>query len=253
MPHIFTKTEELLQSQLPGALCIVVETHGSTPRKPGAKMIVYPDGTIYGTIGGGSIEKEVITQAIKLIEAGKPAKFSFNLDDDLSMYCGGKMEIYIEPLNPPHKLIIFGAGHVGKSLASFARALEFSVTVVDPREGIFNDAAFAGLNVINDDYFDAIEKLAFNENTYIAIMTPKHLYDEDILSAVARKPHAYMGMIGSSRKVALLKKRFLEEKILTQAELEKIDMPIGIKFSAETPQEIAISILAKLIDVRNLK
>jgi xanthine dehydrogenase accessory factor len=253
MQHIFTKTEELLQSQLPGALCIVVETHGSTPRKQGAKMIVYPDGTIYGTIGGGSIEKEVITQAIKLIEAGKPAKFSFNLDNDLAMYCGGKMEIYIEPLNPPHKLIIFGAGHVGKSLASFARALEFSVTVVDPREGIFNDTAFAGLNVINVDYFDAIEKLTFNENTYIAIMTPKHLYDEDILSAVARKPHAYLGMIGSGRKVALLKKRFLEENILTTEELEKIDMPIGIKFSAETPQEIAISILAKLIDVRNLK
>jgi len=251
MQRIFAKTEEIIQGQQPAALCIVIETHGSTPRKQGAKMIVYADGSIYGSIGGGSIEKEVAETAVNLIASGKPVKIVFNLDKDLGMHCGGTMEVYIEPLNPLQKLFIFGAGHIGKSLAGFARELEFSVTLFDPREEIFRDEVFAGFNINNKDYFQAIEEAVYDDNTYIVIVTPKHIYDEDILAAVARKPHAYLGMIGSNRKVDLLKTRFLEEKILTKEELEKIDMPIGIKFKAETPQEIAISILAKLIDIRN--
>ena len=251
MQRIFEKTEEIIHGQQPAVLCIVIDTQGSTPRKQGAKMIVYADGSIYGSIGGGSIEREVAEMAVKQITLGKPAKVSFNLGKDLGMHCGGTMEVYLEPLNPIQKLFIFGAGHIGKSLAGFARELGFSVTVFDPREGIFQDDAFTGCNLLNKDYFQAIEETFFDKNTYVVIVTPKHIFDEDILAAVVRKPNAYIGMIGSTRKVDLLKKRFLEEKILLQEELENIDMPIGIKFKAETPQEIAISILAKLIDVRN--
>jgi xanthine dehydrogenase accessory factor len=251
MQQIFAKTEEIIHGRQPAALCIVIETHGSTPRKTGAKMIVYADGTIYGSIGGGCVEKEVAEMAAKLIAAGKPAKVAFDLDADLSMHCGGSMEVYIEPLAPMQKLLIFGAGHIGKTLAGFARELDFAVTIVDPREEIFRDPAFEGFNVVNKDYFLATSEVVFDENTFIVIVTPKHISDEEILARVARQPHAYLGMIGSSRKVDLLKKRFLEENILTKEELEHIDMPIGIKFRAETPQEIAISILAKMIDVRN--
>jgi xanthine dehydrogenase accessory factor len=214
-------------------------------------MIVYENGTIYGSIGGGSVEKEVAEKAMILIGTGKPAKFTFSLEQDLGMHCGGMMEVYIEPLNPVGKLFIFGAGHIGKALAMFARDLEFSITLFDPREEIFVDETPGKFTCINKDYFQAIQEANFDENTYIVIVSPKHIYDEEILAAVARKPHAYLGMIGSTRKVELLKKRFIEEDILTHEELEKIDMPVGIKFKAETPQEIAISILAKLIDVRN--
>jgi xanthine dehydrogenase accessory factor len=251
MQRIFAKTEEIILGQQSAALCIVICTQGSTPRKEGSKMIVYADGTIYGSIGGGSIEKEVAEMAVKLISSGKPAKVAFNLGKDLGMQCGGVMEVYIEPLNPMQKLFIFGAGHIGKALAGFAHDLEFSVTLFDPREEIFRDESFAGFNCIRQDYSQAIEEAVFDENTYLVIVTPKHIFDEEILAKVARKPHAYVGMIGSHRKVDLLKKRFLEENILTQEELEGIDMPIGLKFKAETPREIAISILAKLIDVRN--
>ena len=251
MQRIFAKTEEIILGRQLAALCIVIDTSGSTPRKQGAKMIVFADGTIYGSIGGGRIEKEVIEKAVLQITAGRPAKFAFNLDTDLGMHCGGKMEVYIEPLIPLQKLFIFGAGHIGKSLAGFARELEFSVTLFDPREDIFTDPAFAGFRCVNKDYFQAIGEADFDENTYVVIVTPKHISDEEILAVVARKAHAYLGMIGSGRKVGLLKKRFLEEKILTLEELERIDMPIGIKFKAETPQEIAISILSKMIDVRN--
>jgi xanthine dehydrogenase accessory factor len=251
MQSIFSKAEEIKNSQQCAALCIVIETKGSTPRKEGSKMIVFADGTIFGSIGGGSVEKEVAEKTVELIALGKPAKCSFNLENDLGMHCGGFMEVYIEPINPSQKLFIFGAGHIGKALARFAREFDFSVTVFDPRDGIFNDPEFSAYTCIGKDYFEAIEETVFDENTYIVIVTPKHVFDEEVLVRVARKPHAYAGMVGSTRKVELARKRFLEENLLTAEEIDKIDMPVGIKFQAQTPQEIAISILAKLIDVRN--
>jgi len=251
MESIFSKAEEIKNGQKRAAICIIVDTTGSTPRKQGSKMIVYADGSIFGSIGGGSVEKEVTEKAVELIASGQPAKFTFNLEEDLAMHCGGTMEVYIEPINPSQKLYIFGAGHIGKAVALFARELDFSITVFDPRENIFRDPVFTGCTCINNDYFSSIEEASFDENTYCVIVTPKHLYDEDILAKLSKKSHAYIGMIGSSRKIELLKKRFLEEKIMSREELEKIDMPIGIRFLANTPQEIAISILAKLIDVRN--
>jgi xanthine dehydrogenase accessory factor len=253
MQSVLSKAEELRNEQISAALCIVVETQGSTPRKHGAKMIVYANGTVFGTIGGGSIEKEVTLKALELIATGKPEKCIFNLGPDLGMHCGGSMEVYIEPINTAQKLYIFGAGHIGKALAGFAKALDFSVTVFDPREEIFTGKEFEGCTCINKDYFQAIDEALFDENTYVVIVTPKHTYDEDILAKIALKPCVYLGMIGSARKVDLLRKRFLEEKILTVDELDKIDMPIGIKLRAESPHEIAISILAKLIDVRNIR
>jgi len=251
MQSVFSKAEEIKNGQQRAAICIVVDTRGSTPRKQGAKMIVFADGSIYGSIGGGSVEKEVTEKALEIIASAKPSKYVFNLEKDLEMHCGGYMEVYIEPIGSGKKLFIFGAGHVGKAVALFAHELDFSVTLFDPRENIFNDKIFEAYTCINKDYFQAIEEAVFDENTYIVIVTPKHAYDEEILAKVAGKPHAYLGMIGSRRKVDMLKKRFLEEKILAGDELEKIDMPIGIKLKAESPQEIAISIVAKLIDVRN--
>lgn len=251
MTTIYSKIDELRNLGKNAALCIVVATSGSTPRKIGAKMIVLEDKTIYGTIGGGSIEKDVIDYVVEIIKEGMPVIKSYELEEDLKMKCGGSMKVYIEPLNVLKKLYIFGAGHIGKAIVKFAKELEFNITVFDSREGIFNSNEFEGCKCVCNDYFKAIDKTVFDENTFIVIVTPKHEYDEGILKRVAVKPHAYVGMIGSKRKVDIVMKKLIEEKILSQTEIEKIDMPIGIPFAAETPQEIAVSIIAKLIDVRN--
>ena len=251
MQSIFQKAEELKNQQKRGAICIVIDTSGSTPRKHGSKMIVFEDGTIYGSIGGGSVEKDVAEKAVGLMAEGVPAKFTFNLEDDLGMHCGGTMEVYIEPINPAQKLLLFGAGHIGKAVAQFARDLEFSISIIDPRENIFTPEMLHEYHCINEDYFKAIEAFPFDGNTYCVIVTPKHLYDEEILGKIARKPHAYLGMLGSHRKVEMARQRFLDEKVLTPEELDAVDMPIGLKFNVQTPQEIAVSIIAKLIDVRN--
>lgn len=251
MQTIYSKIEELRNQGKRSALCIVISTSGSTPRKTGAKMIVLEDKTIFGTIGGGSIEKDVIDNVVEIIKDEMPVIKSYKLEEDLKMKCGGSMEVYIEPLNVFKKLYIFGAGHIGKAVVKFAKELEFNITVFDAREGIFNDNEFEACKCICNDYFKAIDETVFDENTFIVIVTPKHEYDEEILKRVVVKPHAYVGMIGSKRKVDIIKKKLHEEKILSSKEIEKIDMPIGIHFAVETPQEIAVSIVAKLIDVRN--
>ena len=251
MEDILYKIAEIKKSGRKAALCIIVHTTGSSPRKAGSKMIVYEDATIEGTIGGGSLEYQVIKDAIKVLSNGEPNKFDYDLNDDLSMHCGGKAEVYIEPIIPNANLYIFGAGHVGSALAKYAMDFGFHITLIDPRKEILEKAQIRGAKYLPDDFVTAAQNLNFTANDYIVIVTPKHAFDEEVLAVCGKKTFAYLGMIGSKTKVALARKRLIEEKILTSGELDKVDMPIGIIFNAQTPEEIAISILAKLIDVKN--
>ncbi len=251
MQNIYNKIIETKNSGKKAALCIITGTKGSTPRKTGSKMIVFEDKSIFDTIGGGSIELQVINDAVNVISANSPGKFSYNLEKDFDMHCGGYVEVYIEPILSTKKLFIFGAGHVGKAVAKFASQFGFNITVFDERPEIFNDLKIPNTSFVTNNYFKAIDEAHFDDNTYIVVTTPKHAYDEDITAICAKKPHAYLGMIGSEKKVATAKQKFLQEKYLTEKEIKKIDMPIGIKFNAQTPEEIAISIVAKLIDIKN--
>lgn len=251
MKNILQKIDDIIKSGKKAALCIIIETKGSSPRKSGSKMIVFEDGTQEGTIGGGSLELRVAEDAKEIMKGSVARKFSYDLGEDLSMNCGGYAEVYIEPILPQQQLYIFGAGHIGKVLAKYSPDFGFAVTLIDNREGIENDFGQTSLNLDTRIYSEAAQNINFNDQSFIVIVTPKHKYDEEILEIVAKKPAAYIGMIGSKNKVAKAKERFLKEKILSEEELNKIDMPIGVKFNAQTPEEIAISILAKMIDAKN--
>ncbi len=251
MKTIYQEIANIENSSRPAALCIVTDTQGSSPRKAGSKMIVFEDGSIIGTIGGGSIEKEVIDEALKVIKKKTPFFNKYVLKNDVGMLCGGGMDVYIEPISRQQKLIIFGAGHISRTLVAFAKELGFIITVIDERPGIMNDSCFENCTKFNLIFNEAIEKIEFDDNTYIVIVTHKHIHDAEVLKLVCKKKHAYLGMIGSKVKVAEIKKEFIKEKILTEDQFNKIDTPIGIKLAANTPQEIAVCILAKLIDVRN--
>lgn len=254
MLELIAELIEIEKKRIPAVLCIVTATSGSTPRKAGSKMIVYQDGTSRGTIGGGSIEYEVIREAVALIsEGGNTQVKNFKLLEDLSMQCGGGMEIYFEPISCQPKLYIFGGGHIGKALAGYAPGLGFHPVVVDPRQGIFGDWNLPAGNLFNDDYLTIAGSLEFNDNTYAVIVTHQHEYDERLLHFCAPKKFAYLGMIGSRRKVGEISKRAITEGKLTPEIIARVDMPIGIPFAAETPAEIAISIIAKMIDVKNTR
>lgn len=214
-------------------------------------MIVYLDGRISGTIGGGNLEKKVIENAIEQINENVPKIFKHDLLHQHNMCCGGTVDIYIEPINPMKRLYIFGAGHTGNALANLASKLDFEIYVIDDRKEYLDEIEIAAINKLAVEFKQALPYLPFDENTFVVIMTYEHSHDRDILSYCITKPHAYIGMIGSERKITLTKKMFIEAGIATKEELEKIDMPIGKKIKAEEPYEIAVSILAKLIEVKN--
>lgn len=251
MDKIFTELAGITLSGRRAVFCVVVDTSGSTPRKAGSKMIVFEDKSIIGTVGGGNVEFQVIEEAMKLIGKSNPVKKSYKLFEDLKMQCGGSVEIYLEPINPTCDLVIFGAGHIGKALCRYAADFGFSPVVVDNRKEELDNYCFQKCRLINEDYLKSVDLVNFTSNTFVVIVTPKHIHDEEILKAVCQKKHAYIGLIGSKRKVAVIRQNILAEKIISEKELDAVNMPIGVDIASETPEEIAISILAKLIDVKN--
>lgn len=251
MDKIFTEVVQAAKGDLKAALCIVTETKGSTPRGAGAKMIIYEDKTSKGTIGGGAIEFQVIERSKEFCNLSGPIKIRFDLEDDLNMHCGGFMEVYIEPLNKLADLYIFGGGHVGGALAELAARFGFRITVLDEREEIINQYSGKNIQTFHGPFDQLCSRLESTENSYIVVATPQHKYDEIITAQCAKMDYSYLGMIGSKRKVEMAKINFREIYHLTDEQINRIDMPIGIPFNAETPEEIAVSILAKLIDVKN--
>jgi xanthine dehydrogenase accessory factor len=251
--RIYEKLIQIQNSNQKAVLCTIIGIKGSTPRKAGAKMIVFENGSIEGTIGGGALEKAVISQALGVLKDREAKTVRHNLVADLAMCCGGSVELFIEPVMNNQHIYIFGAGHIGKALAKFAIDLDFSVTLIDARYDAFDNMNIPGCRIIQDHHTTAIEQLHFNENAYIVILTHDHAFDREVLALCSKREHAYIGMVGSERKVAIARKNLITSGLLSDSELENIDMPIGIEMAAKTPSEIAISILAKLIDTRNKK
>ncbi|MEI6593997.1 MAG: XdhC family protein [Bacteroidota bacterium] len=235
------------------ALCTIVSTKGSSPRKTGSKMLVYEDGRIEGTIGGGDLEKKVIENALAVLIKREAKIFKHDLLNQHDMCCGGTVEIFIEPILKKNKLYIFGAGHTGQALAKFAIDFGFEVVLIDDRKEYLNDCKLDEVNKMNLPHQQALSVLPFDENVFICIMTYSHPMDREILGFCIKKPFAYLGMIGSQRKVEMTKKMFVEGLNISEHDLAKVDMPMGIDILAEGPDEIAISILAKLIEVKNGK
>lgn len=251
MRDIYSKIAFAQKENKTIALCTVVNTKGSTPRKVGAKMIVYENKTIYGTIGGGELEKCVIENAVASIKENKPKLYRHDLLHQHSMCCGGTVDIYIEPICKKNKLYIFGAGHTGQALAKYAVDFNFETVLIDNRKEYINQCVLEEVNKMNLSYSQALSVLPFDENTFVCIMTHSHAMDREILAFCLTKPTAYLGMIGSARKVEMTKKLFREALNVPEERIEEIDMPIGIDIGAETPEEIAMSIVSKLIATKN--
>lgn len=259
MKSIYENIIDAQKLNISCALCTILNTKGSTPRKVGAKMLVYEDGSICNTIGGGDLEKKVIENALSVIKKREAKIFKHDLLNQHDMCCGGKVEIFIEPILKKNKLYIFGAGHTGQALAKIAVNFGFEVVLIDDRKEYidkvlpFGEDLGGAVNKMNLPHQQALSALPFDDQVFICIMTYSHPMDREILAYCIKKPFAYLGMIGSHRKVEMTKKMFVDAGVGTKEDLEKIDMPMGIDISAEGPDEIAISILAKLIEVKNLK
>lgn len=249
--EIIFQIEEFLAKHKEIALCIIVGTKGSTPRKAGSKMLVAANGNILGSVGGGKLEMLVIEQAKQQITEGKPTCVFISSEKNVETGSTDGVEIYIEPIGKRASLYIFGAGHVGRALAFFASKAGFRVTLLDFRTLNQSEIEGSGCKLIQGDYFQTLETLDFGDTSYIAIMTPSHEDDFQLLKLLGKKKFAYLGMIGSTRKVSKARTMLVESGHFTPEEFNRFDAPMGIPMKAETPEEIAISILAKLIDIKN--
>ena len=231
------------------ALLTVVGVDGSAPRAAGARMLVWADGRTRGTIGGGNFEHRATAEALRALADGRPRRYAVHLTRDLGMCCGGAMEVYIEPLTPRERLVVFGAGHVALPTAALARDLGFDVTVVDDREDYADPARFPGATVLNVDPRRWAASLETDARTYVLVVTHDHALDQDLLEMLLPRTWAWLGLIGSRAKVAKFFVR-LRAAGVDEALFAKVSTPVGLDIGAETPEEIAVSIAAELVRVR---
>jgi len=249
--NLWDEIYKLKNSGQNAVLCTVVQTSGSTPRKPGAKMLVFQDKSIKGSIGGGNLEQKCIEQALIQLEEQIATTYKYNLLKDLEMCCGGSVAVYFEPIMQTNNLHIFGAGHTGQALSKIAADMNFEVHLYDDRQDYLDQSKNSQIKKKLINFESDLQSIKTTPTSYVVIMTYSHAADRLILSHFVEKELAYLGMIGSQRKVIVTKKKLKEEQRATVKEIDRIDMPMGININAKTPEEIAVSIMAKLISIKN--
>lgn len=240
-----------IEAGAPAAMVTVVGVGGSAPRHGGARMLVYPDGRIVGSVGGGTFEHRVIAQAQDAIAEGCPRRFSVHLTRDLGMCCGGEMDAFIEPLVLRETLVVYGAGHVGAAVARLAAGLDYAVTVVDDREELLADARLPPeVHRIEADPRKVVDQLPHGPRAHHLVVTHDHALDQDLVERLLPLDLAWVGLIGSRTKVTRFLIR-LKAAGMDPALLRRLCAPVGLDIGAETPEEIALSIVAELIRLRH--
>ncbi len=242
------------RSGQPYVLATIVRTAGASPRAPGAKMLVYPDGKISGTIDGEVFEKLVIDDCLNLMQSNdthllKTYRFAESGKDATGMACGGEADVFMEAGARPKRLVIFGGGHICRDLVRLADGSGFVISIVDDRADILS--VYGGsIHTIQTDasYNDNFPQLG--SDSFVVIVTRSHDIDHDILKRVISHDCAYIGMIGSRAKIAKLYDSLVESGI-DRTKLERVNAPIGLNIKGEGPYEIAVSILAELIAAKN--
>ncbi len=249
---ILKAVDRALKEGPEGVLCTVVEEAGSTPRSMGAKMWVSSDGSIVGTIGGGILEHHVIAEALKLLEGNARARLyreSFTATEaaEEDAACGGSAAVFLEVIGRAREIVIFGAGHVGKALAHAATITGYRVTVWDERQEFANPDNIPWGRTVCLPLKEALDRgIRLSDKSYVVVVTRGHALDSEVVRSLEGKPFAYLGVIGSKRKIAVMKENLLKDGV-SEEHLNRIYAPIGLPIKAETPEEIAISILAEII------
>jgi xanthine dehydrogenase accessory factor len=236
------------------ALATIVQVKGSIPAFQTAKLLVREDGSLVGTIGGGCVEAEVWNAAREVIATEKPRNMSFSLGQDAAydngLICGGQLEVFVECITPQPVALVFGGGHISKSLSKVLDLAGFKVSIVDNREAYANRERFPeATGVYAEEYEDVFPKLEVNESTYLVIVTRGHRDDMRVLRWAIGTRARYIAMIGSKRKTISVIKE-LEKEGISRSAFERVFAPMGLEIGAVSPEEIAVSVTAEMIAVR---
>jgi xanthine dehydrogenase accessory factor len=254
MPTIYQVLADIETTNQSAALCTVVKTSGSTPRHSTSKMLVFPNGHILGSVGGGELENRVRNEALASLLDGKSRNLAYTMADpdrgDPGL-CGGKVEVFVEPILPSPMLVVVGGGHVGKAVAHLAKWLGFRVALSDDRTELCTREA----NPDADEFFPcALAELPLHltitPQTAIVLTTRGSDVDVAGLPALLDTQAGYIGVIGSRKRWSTTVKE-LNQQGISENKLLRIHSPIGLRIGAETPEEIAVSILAEILLIRN--
>jgi xanthine dehydrogenase accessory factor len=251
---IYKKINEILSNGDAAALCTIIASSGSSPRHAGTKMLVFEDGTFMGTIGGGEIEDVIFQEAFDSILTQKTKVLKYSMVDPKRGdpgACGGTMEVLVEPILPKARVIVIGGGHVGKAIAHLAKYLGFQVAVSDDRA----EFCTPEMNPDADEFFpvkmsELAAKTKITASTYLILATRGSNVDVEGMAPLLDTPAAFIGVIGSKRRWIITKKGLMEKGVPPE-KLDKVYSPLGLELNAETPEEIAVSIMAQIIMIRN--
>jgi xanthine dehydrogenase accessory factor len=233
----------------PFVLATVVGSRGFTPRKPGARMLIAGVGEMVGTIGGGAIELRVIVEARALLERGGTAYLKTHLTQELGMCCGGEMSVFLECMTAAPRLFLFGAGYIAKPLAAIAAGCGFEVDVIDARPEWASEARFPTSRIVLREPDAFVRELATTEEDYAVIVTHDHALDQQLVHTLIGQPLKFLGMIGSVPKYRKFVMR-LAARGFSEAQIARLRTPLGADIGAETPEEIAVSVMAEIVAVR---
>ncbi len=251
---VYQALVEATEQGIPSALATVLSTTGSMPRHAGTKMLIYADGSILGTIGGGAMEAEVIKTAQEVIQSGQAETKSYTLnsiEDGDPGICGGTAKIFIEAVAIAPTLLVIGGGHVGKALCELGLWLGYRVVLSDDREAYCNPTYIPNLHGYIVASPESIrDQIKITSYTYIATVTRGLPIDEKLLPQLLETSASYIGLIGSRRRWTITAKTLREKYAISDKQLARIHSPIGLELEAESPKEIALSIMAEITMIR---
>ncbi|MBI5876988.1 MAG: XdhC family protein [Chloroflexi bacterium] len=235
------------------AIVSVTKASGSVPRGVGSKMLVWRDGTIEGTVGGGTMEERVIIEAREAISDGRPRyrEYLFTSEAENSVgLCGGQAEVFIDVVRPQQTIMIIGAGHIAVPLGKIAALAGYRLSVVDDRADYITPERFPdAVERIHVQYERESEQLdpmpiTIDAATHVIVATWG--WDEPALAQVLKTPAPYIGLVSSRRKFKLIADK-LRARGFGDEDINRIHAPIGLDIGAETPEEIAVAIMGEII------
>jgi xanthine dehydrogenase accessory factor len=235
----------------PVVMATVVETRRSVPRHAGAKMLVFGDGRMVGTVGGGAMESQVIDEARAALRTGRPKLVNYELiapDRGDPGVCGGEVRIYLEPYMPPATVFIVGAGHVGRAVAELAHWLGYRVVITDDRPDQADAEALPDADVVHaGPLAAALEAYPVDDRTAVVVVSRDTQIDVDAVTRLMDSPARYVGVMGSERRWRIVRDQLVEAGIDADGLADRVHVPIGIDLGAETVEEIAVAIMGEII------
>jgi len=242
------------EKQQPVALVTVTKCLGSTPCVVGSRMIVTTDKKFLGTIGGGKLEFKAIDEAIIALTENRIMESTYTLGPEFEQCCGGKVEFIIEPMNQSPELFIFGAGHIGVEICKLLIETPFKINLIDSREHWFSnldlDNAITTHQVSETDFKTFKDAVKWGEHCYVLVLTHNHAIDFDIIAMALQKETKFLGLIGSKTKKVRFNTMLIKEMNIEEG-MKNVVCPIGLDIGGDTPKEIAISVVAQLLQVHH--